>query len=65
MRERIIVHERCYMELILGISEETNFLESVFLSLPKLSLLMDRQTLAPDFKKLRGLLGGSTEVLEI
>ena len=53
------------MELILGISEETNFLESVFLSLPKFSLLMHRQTLTPDFKSLRRLLGGSTEVLEI
>ena len=45
------------MELILGISEETNFSKS--------SLLMHRQTLTPDFKKLRGLLGGSTEVPEI
>ena len=53
------------MELILGISEETNFLESVFLSLLKFSLLMHRQTLAPDFKRLRGLLGGSTGLLEI
>ena len=59
------VHKRCYMELILGISEETNFLESLFLSLPKFSLLLHRQTLAPDFKRLKRLLGGSTGVLAI
>jgi len=53
------------MDLILGISEETNFSESAFPSLPKFSLLMHRQTLAPDFKRLRRLLGGSTGVLEI
>ena len=67
------------MELILGISEETNFLESVFVSLPMSSLLIgwissllihpaliNAQTdLTTDFKRLRGLLGGSTGVLEI
>ena len=47
----------------LEISEETNFFDR--LSLLKFSLLMHRQTLEPDFKKLRGLLGGSTGVLEI
>ena len=50
------------MEL-LGISEETNFFDR--LSHLKFSLLMHRQTLDPDFKRLGGLLGGSTGVLEI
>ena len=55
------VHKQCYMELILGISEETNFLESVFISLPKFLLLLHRQTLASDFKKLGDYLGVQLE----
>ena len=65
------LHEPGTQAVIHGISrnlEETNFFHRLLLkvlSLLKFSLLMHRQTLTPDFKRLRGLLGGSIWVLEI